>query len=88
MAIINLPLTSSLDHLWNLQGKSNFLCHFLPNYVELAKGFTCLLKKGIPFIWDEIAQNYFDALKNNLISAPLLQTPELSPQLLLLLGCS
>lgn len=53
----------------------NFLCRFVPNYVELSKGFTFLLNKWIPFIWDEVTQKFFDALKNALVSAPLLHPP-------------
>ena len=41
---------------------------FVANYVELTKGFMCLLKKGVPFIWDDQAQRSFDALKVSLIS--------------------
>lgn len=43
-AIINLPSPSSLYQLQSLQGKANFLQFFIPNYAEVAKGFTCLLK--------------------------------------------
>lgn len=71
-AIVNLPPPTSLLQLQSLQGKVNFLCQFVPNYVELAKGFTYFLKKGIHFIWDEASHRSFDALKNMLISAPLL----------------
>lgn len=71
-AIVNLPPLSSLVQLESLQGKANFLRRFVPNYAKLAKGYTRLLKKGIPFVWDEVAQESFDALKKALISAPLL----------------
>lgn len=74
-AIFNLPPPSSLHQLQSLQGKENFLHHFIPNYVELAKDFTHPLKKGVPFIWDDISHKSFDALKNTLISAPLLHPP-------------
>jgi hypothetical protein len=39
-AIINLPPPSTLRQLQSLQGKENFLRRFIPNYVELTKGFT------------------------------------------------
>jgi hypothetical protein len=35
----------------------------------------CLLKKGIPFHWDEVAQHSFKDLKRALTTAPLLQPP-------------
>ena len=41
----------------------------------MAKGFTRLLKKGIPFCWDDISQKYFEAPKTLLINSPLLHPP-------------
>jgi hypothetical protein len=38
--ILNLSPPSSLRQLKILQGKSNFLHRFIPNYVELTLGFT------------------------------------------------
>ena len=54
-AIVNLPSPSSLYQLQSLQGKANFLRRFIPNYAEVAKGFTRLLKQNVPFHWDEIS---------------------------------
>ena len=71
-AIINLPPPSTLRQLQSLQGKVNFLRRFIPNYVELMKSFTRLLKHNIPFFWDEIANRSFDALKHALTHAQLL----------------
>ena len=34
-----------------------------------------MLKQSVPFIWDEIADKYFDALKNVLTHAPLFHSP-------------
>ena len=54
-AIINLPPPSNLLQIQKLQGKANFLRRFIPNYAELAKGYTRLLKKDVPFVWDQVA---------------------------------
>ena len=43
-AIFKLPPPSTLRQLQSLQGKANFLRCFIPNYAELTKGFTRLLK--------------------------------------------
>jgi len=43
-AIIKLPPPSSLRQLQSLQGKTNFLRRFIPNYAEITMGFTQLLK--------------------------------------------
>jgi hypothetical protein len=42
-----------------------------------------LLKKDTPFIWDERAQESFDALKKALVSMPLLKSPDYSRDYLL-----
>ena len=54
-AIVKLPPPSSLHQLQSLQGKENFLQRFIPNYAEVTKSFTWLLKQNTPFYWDEIA---------------------------------
>jgi len=41
----------------------------------VAKGFTRLLKRDVPFHWDTLAQESFERLKNVLVSAPLLRPP-------------
>ena len=41
----------------------------------MAKGFKWLLKKGIPFHWDQVAQSYFDVVKNTLVWASLMYPP-------------
>ena len=63
-AILVLPAPSNLLQIQKIQGKANFLRRFIPNYAEMAKGFTQLLKKGIPFHWDQVAQASFDAVKD------------------------
>jgi hypothetical protein len=87
-AILQLPLLCTIRQLQGLQGKANFLCHFIVNYANITKGFMCLLKKDTPFIWDERAQEYFDALKNALVSTPLLKSPDYSRDYLLYISVS
>jgi hypothetical protein len=64
--------------LQSLQGKENFLRRFIPNYVEITRGFTWLLKKGSEFVSDTIANNDFEALKLSLTRALLLFPPDYS----------
>jgi len=56
-AIVYLPPPSSLHQLQSLQGKENFLRHFVPNYAELASRFTRLLNQGTPFRWMRLPKN-------------------------------
>lgn len=48
-AIIDLSTPSSLIQIQRLQPKANSLRRFVPNYTDLTKGFTHLLKKWVPF---------------------------------------
>ena len=77
-AIIELPTPQSILQLQRLQGKENFLHRFIVKYAEMTKGFMRLLKKLTLYLWDDQAQLSFDALKQALISAPLLSAPNYS----------
>jgi hypothetical protein len=46
----------------------------------------CLLKKGVPFHWDESTQHSFDALKKALVSTPLIIPPDYNRYFLLYLA--
>jgi hypothetical protein len=87
-AILNLSPPSSLRKLQSLQGKENFLRRFIPNYVEITRGFTRLLKKGLEFVWDKVANNAFETLKLSLTKAPLLFPPDYSRDYFLYLAAS
>ena len=41
----------------------------------MAKGFTRLLKKEVPFHWDQVAQASFDDFKDSLVWASLMYPP-------------
>jgi len=46
----------------------------------------CLLKKDIPFHWDEATQHSFNALKHALTTAPLLWPPNYNKDFFIVLG--
>lgn len=50
------------------------------NYVILARPLTVLLKKGSLFVWTQVHQDAFEALKSALISAPVLALSDFSKQ--------
>ena len=66
-AIVNLPPLHSIKKLEILQGNSNLLRLFIVNYAKITKGFMRLLKQDTPFVWDEIAQLAFEAVKKALL---------------------
>jgi hypothetical protein len=83
--IVQLPPPCTVPQLQSLQGKVNFLRCFIANYAEITKGFMCLLKKDIPFHWDEATQCSFEALKRPHI-CPLLRPPNYNKYFLLYLA--
>jgi hypothetical protein len=85
-AIIQLPPPRKILQLQSLQGKANFLRCFIAKYVEITKGFMHLLKKDVPFHWDDATQCSFDALKHALTTAPLLRPPNYNKDFLLYLA--
>jgi hypothetical protein len=87
-AIIQFPPPCTILQLQSLQGKVNFLRRFIANYAEITKGFMRLLKKDVPFFWDEAAQRSFDTLKHALTTAPLLRPPNYNKDFLLYLAAT
>jgi hypothetical protein len=87
-AIVQLPPPRTILQLQSLQGKENFLRRFIANYAEITKGFMHLLKKDIPFHWDEATQCSFEALKHTLTTAPLLRPPNYNKDFLLYLAAA
>ena len=83
--IVQFPPPHTIPWLQSIQGKANFLRCFVANYAEITKGFTHILKKGVPLCWDEEAQFSFDTLKRTLMSAPLLSPPNYGKDFLLYL---
>jgi hypothetical protein len=84
--IVQLPPPRTILQLQSLQGKANFLRCFIANYAEITKGFMCLLKKYVPFHWDDASQCSSKALKHALTTAPLLRPPNYNKDFLLYLA--
>ena len=70
--ILDLPAPTNLLELQSLQGKENFLHHFVCNFAEKTHGYMRLLKKNTPFFWDDQAQCAFDNLKHALTHSPVI----------------
>ena len=87
-AILELSIPRTLRQLQSLQGKANFLRRFVPNYATTTHGFLRLLCSIIPFVWDDHAQQSFDALKHALTSAPLISPPNFERDFILYISVS
>ena len=61
-------------------GQAGYYRKFIAHYGLISKPLTNLLKKGVPFHWTQVEQQAFTALKQALISAPVLALPDFSKQ--------
>jgi hypothetical protein len=71
-AIQRLSLPRSKKDIQSLLGKINFVRRFVPNFVELVKHITCMLKKGSEIKWIDNARNSFQDIKQDIMESPTL----------------
>lgn len=64
-------------------GLTNYFRRFIPNYSRIAQPLTKLLKVDTPFVWSDDCQTAFEALKEKLISPPIVAYPNYSDPFLL-----
>ena len=57
-------------------GKINFLRWFIPNFAEIIKHITQMLKKDSEVKWSKQAKQAFENIKQALIEAPVLIAPD------------
>jgi hypothetical protein len=57
-------------------GKINFLRHFVPNFVEILKPITNMLKKYVVIKWSLEEKSTFQRIKQALVEAPVLSNPD------------
>ena len=70
---INLPRYKK--ELQSFLGKINFLRRFVPNFAELVKHITCMLKKDAEIKWKEKSKSSFSTIKLSLTEALVLISP-------------
>ncbi|KAM2413537.1 hypothetical protein ACFX1X_000141 [Malus domestica] len=74
-AIQNMPEPRNLHELKSLQGRLAFIRRFISNLAGRCQPFSRLMKKDVPFIWDEACHNAFESIKKYLSSPPVLGAP-------------
>jgi hypothetical protein len=74
---------SSKKGVMKLTGMMAALGHFISKLGKKGLPFFKLLKKADKFVWDDKAQNTFEALKESL-TTPLVMTPPVPGEILLL----
>jgi transposase InsO family protein len=77
-AIVNYPPPRNVREIRRFLGMTGWYQRFIKNYAELACPLTSLLRTNTRFHWSTEAGHSFDQLRNCLISAPILTTPNFS----------
>nr|XP_018627055.1 uncharacterized mitochondrial protein AtMg00860-like [Nicotiana tomentosiformis] len=71
-AIQKMPEPKNLRELRSLQGNLAFIWRFISNLAGRCQPFNHLLRKDIPFHWDQSCQNALESIKRYLLNPPVL----------------
>ncbi|KAM1192261.1 hypothetical protein ACFX2G_012856 [Malus domestica] len=71
-AIQSMPEPRNLHELKSLQGWLAFIRRFISSLVGHCQSFNRLMKKDVPFIWDDACPNAFESIKMYLASPRVL----------------
>ena len=75
-AIAQWPAPTSLTELQAFLGTVGYYRQYLVDFATTAKPLTKLTSKGVPWEWDEATQAAFETLREQLLTAPILQYPD------------
>ncbi|PIN20544.1 hypothetical protein CDL12_06762 [Handroanthus impetiginosus] len=81
--ILKIPKPRNIHELKSLQGKLAYLRRFISNLVGRCQLFSHVMKKSVPFKWDEVCSNAFSSIKAYLMKPPVLVVLVLGCQLVL-----
>ncbi len=70
-AVKNFPTPKSVENFLSFLGLAGYYRAFVKNFASIACPLTRLLKKDVPFQWDDAQQHSFTTLKDALIHAPM-----------------
>jgi hypothetical protein len=83
LAITRMPPPSNLKHAHTFLQTCSWFRKFIPNFATIAKPLSDLLKKNADWNWGPAQQEAFEALKDRLTTAPILQQAEWTKPFLL-----
>ena len=78
-AIEKLPPPSSIKGIRSFLGHAGFYNRFIKDFSRITKPLSNLLVQGTPFDFDEQCMQAFSVLKDRLISALIVVTPDWEP---------
>ena len=69
-AIQKMPEPRNIHELKSLQGKLAYIRRFISNLAGRCQPFSRLMKKDVPFKWNEACRNAFKSIKTYLLNPP------------------
>ena len=87
-AIAEMPMPTNVKELQSFLGVCNFLSKYSPRLAEFSDDLSQLTCKGIPYNWGLEHTEAFNALKEELTSAPVLWHHDTKKSLLLQMDAS
>jgi len=82
-AVRNFPVPRNVKEVRSFLGLASFYRRLVPNFAQIAKPMTGLLRKDTRFVWLEQQQAAFEALKAALSSEQVLAYPNFDSQFIL-----
>ena len=82
-AVRTFPVPKTQRDVRSFLGLCNFYRRYVENFSKIAAPLNRLLEKDKPFKWTEACQNSFDSLKLALITAPMMDYPDLNSKFIL-----
>jgi hypothetical protein len=74
--VVDYPIPRLLESLRDFLGLAGYYRMLMPNFSKIAKPLTELLKKNVPYIWNDKTETAFVTLKTLLTTEPLLRYPD------------
>lgn len=74
--IRNFPRPNNARAIKSFLGMIGYYRRFIPNFAEIAKPLTLLLKKSSKFVWNQSADAAFAELRQMICQPPILQYPQ------------
>ena len=71
-----MTILRSKRDIQSFLGKINFVRRFIPNFSELVKHVTIMLKKDAEIKWTDQARKSFEDIKKAIMEAPTLTSPD------------